>query len=46
VGNLDTALSAMAWMIAAIGMQAESVQDRTAAKAFVREIDDAIEQNL
>jgi hypothetical protein len=44
--NLDMALSTMAWMIAAIGVQAKLVDDRTAANAFVREIDYAIEQNL
>jgi hypothetical protein len=42
VVNFDTGISAMAWMIAAIGVQAKLVD----AKAFVREIDYAIEQNF
>jgi hypothetical protein len=44
--NLDVALSALAWMIAAIGVQAKSVDNQPSAKAFVEQIAEAIEQNL
>jgi hypothetical protein len=44
--NLDTAVSTLAYLIAAIAVQAKSVETEAATKAFVHQIACGIEHNV